>query len=364
MRLRSLVAAEVHCVVLAAAIAACSSDSRAPKAEPCEACRIELTRVVTLGADSSGFILREPIAMARDWRGRYYLTFSGMLMVPVYDSTGKPLFRIGRKGSGPGEYQSPIQIRVRPDRRFLVFDAGGIGKVNVLDSSYRFIRSYTQAVAPVVVLRDNRTSGNMGPLTVFDTMGRIVKTFGAPTEPQIDAEFWRHNRKQALGAGSTIWSLRDDTYHIERWSLDGQKLTDIVRTTDWYPPVVARGSIVRGEQPTPQPRDLYEDARGFLWVVITVASKDWHDHIGPPTERVGLATGVKRTTFPDRDDARMHDSMIEVIDPKTHRLVASTRVPGLMLFSLGDGFFASYREADDGTPLVDIWRATLVGDRR
>ncbi len=330
----------------------------------CTNCRIDLTRIVSLGGDSTGYVDKEPIAMTRDWRGRYYLTFfSPPQMIPVFDSTGRPLFRIGRKGQGPGEYQAPIQIRALPDRRFLVFDFGGVGKMSVLDSSYRFIRSYTQVVAPVVFLPDSRTTGNFGPLTLFDTLGRAVKTFGAPTEPPIDAQAWRGNRKEAPGAGATIWSIRDDTYHIEQWDTAGKRVADIVRTVEWFPPVVNRAVIRRGERPTPQTRDLYEDPRGLLWVVITVASADWHDHLGPPVTRTGLVSGTTTTTYPQLDDGRMHDSMIEVIDPKTQRLVATTRFAGLMLFSLGDRYFASYREAENGIPFVDVWRLRLVGDR-
>jgi len=59
-----------------------------------------------------------------DSRGRIYVADYGQAQVTVFDNNGRYLRTIGRRGSGPGEFQNPMQIAVGPGDTLLVFDIG------------------------------------------------------------------------------------------------------------------------------------------------------------------------------------------------------------------------------------------------
>jgi hypothetical protein len=63
---------------------------------------------------------------------------------------------------------------------------------------------------------------------------------------------------------------------------------------------------------------------------------------------------------PQGSQSDLYDSMIEVLDPATGRLLASTRIDAALGFLLPGGYAASYREDDGGNPFIDIWRMEVV----
>ena len=64
-----------------------------------------------------------------------------------------------------------------------------------------------------------------------------------------------------------------------------------------------------------------------------------------------------------RDQGRLYDTMVDVIDLRTGRLLVSTRHAGHIRFVLKPGVVARYREDSIGTPLLDILRIGLRGPR-
>jgi hypothetical protein len=60
--------------------------------------------------------------VATDARGNLYVLDHGNYRVAVFDSAGKHLRTMGRKGGGPGEMQFPIAISVTPEGEVGVFD--------------------------------------------------------------------------------------------------------------------------------------------------------------------------------------------------------------------------------------------------
>ena len=62
------------------------------------------------------------IAIGRD--GSVYVFDGQVPVVRHYDANGRFLRRIGRSGSGPGEYRSTSGIAIAPDGRLLFCDTG------------------------------------------------------------------------------------------------------------------------------------------------------------------------------------------------------------------------------------------------
>ncbi|GBD32157.1 hypothetical protein HRbin33_01121 [bacterium HR33] len=72
----------------------------------CSSCRLTVTPLVVLGSpgDTVGPDLQYWVAA--DSRGRYYVAPTiGLGQVAVYDSTGRLLGLLGRRGQGPGEFE-------------------------------------------------------------------------------------------------------------------------------------------------------------------------------------------------------------------------------------------------------------------
>ena len=62
--------------------------------------------------------------VALDGRGRTYVADVGQSHVTVFDDAGAYLRTIGRRGSGPGEFQQPMQIGIDKADTMFVFDVG------------------------------------------------------------------------------------------------------------------------------------------------------------------------------------------------------------------------------------------------
>jgi hypothetical protein len=305
--------------------------------------------------------------MSRDGRGRIYVTWQnyghGPELAAVYDSTGRFIQEIGRKGKGPGEFIYPVTVNVDRRNQLLVWDFDGM-RETVFDSSYRFVRQYIQRAATLVILPDGRKVANFSaldarnnpaPVSVYDSLGAVVTAFGATDVAHPGVEPWRANRFVGLGSGNTVWAALPDMYRLERWTLTGHLTNIFTRATEWFAPITKQANLNLGELPTPVTRAVREDPAGRVWFVVSVAAEHWRASLGKPRMVPGRAT-----TYPERNRSASYDTMIDVIDVNTGKLLVSQRVPGMMQFFLADDLISSYRQDADGTPIIEIWRVRLA----
>ncbi|HKS06435.1 MAG TPA: 6-bladed beta-propeller [Gemmatimonadaceae bacterium] len=304
--------------------------------------------------------------MARDSRGRIYVTWQnyghGPELVAVYDSSGRFLQELGRKGKGPGEFEYPVTINVGRGDRIFIWDIDR--RATLFDADYRFVRQHIQSAGTLLVLAGDRQilgasaldrDGRPAPITVVDSIGNHVAAFGASNEPLPDAEAWRWNRVVGSAGSDAVWTFFPDRYRLERWSLSGALTRVFVRTPAWFArPTTARAIIHRGEEPTPEPRAVREDSNGRLWYFASVAARDWRAALGQAKTTPG-----RPTIFPNVNRSQSYDTVIDVIDVKTGTLLASQRVDAYLQFFLADGLIAGFREDRDGQPFIDIWRVQL-----
>jgi hypothetical protein len=337
---------------------------RLPERASCIACRLKIEIMATLGTDSvDGYLTDYPLWASMDHRGVIYVALQppgGLLL--TFDTTGRFLGRIGRKGRGPGEFQFPVSAVPASRGELLVWDFIG-SFLTVLDSSRRYASRVHQPYSPVAVLADGSRlviapmmdrDRRWYPLHIYDERGRRVKSFGAVTGEFSETERWRLIRSASVGRRGTIWSAFVDSYVIEEWSDEGQKLRTFVRSVPWMPAVVARSDGAFGQVPNARIVALVEDESERLWVFSRVPSSEWRTALGPPRVAGG------RTSFPQRDQGRLLDSMVDVIDLRSNRLLFTTRVNGNIRFVLSsEPTLAQYREDDDGTPLLDVLRISL-----
>ncbi len=322
----------------------------------------------TLGTDTlDGYLTNYPIWAAMDGEGRVYVTLQppGDLVL-AFDSLGKFLGRVGKKGQGPGEFAFPVLVLPRADNSLLIYDFNG-SKLSTLTRDWKFVSMVRQTAAPLGVLADGRRLVNnpaidrdlVGyPLHLVDSTGKTVASFGADSGRFEQADRWKLTRTVSVGLRGTIWSAYFDRYRIDEWSPDLDRLRVFRRAVSWMPIVAALSDGGLGERPSARVVALREDELHRLWIFSRVPSEEWRAALGPP-----VAAG-RRTTYPQLDEGRLFDTMIDVIDLRTNHLLVTQRVREHIRFSLDTRHVASYREDEKGTPLLVLWRVSLVGVQR
>ena len=172
-------------------LSACSE----PSADlTCEGCEIQLQYLATVGddGDGPGALPSYPTSIARDSKGRYFLTapYSGEERPYLFDASGTFVSRLGGIGEGPREFQSAMFLSVSEDS-ILVYDRLQ-GRIAVYTPELRYVRSTPGVLALYrwVELADgtlvaNRTDGRLPPLVRLDRKGVILNEFG-PVYEEFD----------------------------------------------------------------------------------------------------------------------------------------------------------------------------------
>jgi hypothetical protein len=280
----------------------------------------------------------------------------------IYDSAGNFIQELGRKGDGPGEFNYAVTVNVDAQGKILVWDMNN--RETVLDAGYRFVRQYFQRAATLVILPDGRrvtnysvadAFNNPAPVSVYDTLGKVLGAFGVVDIPTPDNDAWRANRAIGRAQGDAVWVARTDMYRLERWSTKGHLTNVFSRSAPWFPVTRGRSVGEYGAEPTPVVRAAREDAQGRLWFVVSVPARNWKQFLGPPRLTAG-----RPPSYPQRVRSALYDTIIDVIDVRTGKLLVSQRVPGMMQFILDDDLLASYRQDSEGTPIIDVWRVRVV----
>jgi hypothetical protein len=192
-------------------------------------------------------------------------------------------------------------------------------------------------------------SGGVGqPLHIIDPAGRIARSL-AGTEKWDPAKLYLGMRNIAPASGNRIWSAHTGAYRVELWGPDGSNPLTLVRNPRWFRPW--EHEVRRSAEGLERPRivDVAEDRQGRLWVSILVRD---------PKRRPSRGTG--EVAFTEIDLDAEFDTVLEVLDPRSGRLLAQTRFERSIAEFIGDGSMViSRREDADGNIVVDVWRARL-----
>ena len=109
--------------------------------------------------------------------------------VMVYGADGKIVRELGRRGSGEGEFNLPVQAAVSPQGHLHVLDAGNF-RVQTFDAEGRFLRSFGkvgtglgQFARPRNLACDDQgrlyvTDGAFGNLQIFSPEGELLLAIG------------------------------------------------------------------------------------------------------------------------------------------------------------------------------------------
>ena len=121
--------------------------------------------------------------------------------VRIFDAkTGKHLFDIGKRGSGPGEFNLPRDVAIGKDKRIYVVDGGNF-RVQVFDWNGKFIKEFGSIgkqlgnfARPKEIATDKQ--GNVyvvdtafGNFQIFDPEGELLMFIGDRNERDLPAKY-------------------------------------------------------------------------------------------------------------------------------------------------------------------------------
>ena len=340
--------------------------TRISGAPSCDRCELRATRRLTLGTNEHDAVLMDaPATVARDSRSIYYLAQRTTPPL-VFDSAGRFLRHVGRKGKGPGEVEDALAVLIGPGDSLHVIEFFA-GRRSVFSPTGTFVRvtPLRGNVGVAVMLPNGDMAINRGfyeafrdgaPLQIVGADGQASPPFGGNQPVPLQGDQQQLTRQLGVSRTGGIWSAHYKEFRFSLWNRDGNVVRAYERTNDFFRPDEA--FVVQADRPTP-PRitSIHEDATGLVWVTVQVSAPvdQWNAALGEPRR---AANG--RVTYPRQMRGRMYHTLIEVFDVGAGTLLASRRFPFSVTDALGDGEYAAYRQDEDGVPFVDVWRVELV----
>ena len=326
-----------------------------------DSCGLSLVLEAELGDDSGpGMIdLTGKVSAYRDASKRTYIVGEPIDHILVFDPAGHFLRRIGRTGSGPGEFSDGSSLVVTGDGEFSVFDRGR-GVILNFDYTGR-LRSEVRTVGQQFP-RGVETYRWEGPWVLHVTNMRTPERAGYPLHPvnvetgEIGRSFGSSTGELEFGAGwipgvaitgdRRIWMAKNtlSRYEIGLW--DGnQELLLFQRDAPWFPERTDPLPHGPEDKPLPAINDLIA-TDSLLWVSGVVADERWQD-------------------FRSNWDAEgRYDEFVEVIDLRTNRVVGSQRFDFELTDFIEPGLIGRVYITENASVRFRVYRVVLDAGRR
>lgn len=323
---------------------AVAQEPEALEFRPCDECAIEVSPLAVLGvSDEVAFA-----APMDDGRIAVVQAYD-RLRFSVLDPGGAVVRHVGRAGEGPGEYADVTWLEVQGDLVHVV--DGSRRQVTVLDAASDFsVVSTIRLPVPGATGRDMAVLGDSGyvaNMMVFtrdrmgyvlhhlDANGKVLQSFDEPGGP-VRGMGIAEMRWLRAGSDGTVWSVPVTRYRVDQWDpASGERLQSFERRADWFPDHEgSSGPRHPDRPPAPVVIGVDVDPSGHVWVMTSVAVADrWAESLIEAGERAHAE--MPEYELPS-DRSIVFDTVVEVIDPATGRVVAA-RTFDEPLYGLGGG---------------------------
>lgn len=328
------------------------------RSERCDGCRLQMQRVFELPANTQiPGVIKDVILVD----SLIILSIAGPNEPPIaVDLETGRVRSWGRAGHGPGEFIGPLSLG-RTGSRVVVYDPGNARfSVHTIEGSV--VREVGGVALPLldfamlpglrfVVNADIRTPQQAGlPLHLVDSTGSIVRSFGL-AEPRLELGL-DDQMVRRLTTGSQLWSAPAREYRLSRHSIGDGGTDTFERQARWFRK--DRGATIPDarEPPATTIADIWEDPEGRVWVLVTVPDRRWRESLETFEFR-----GQGFVRFTDVD--RYVDTIIEVIDPSSRRVLHSARSDRFLASFVGNYHVAALK-FDEHSPPLSLWRLTLT----
>ncbi len=325
---------------------------------------LDIEQLVTIGMEES----ISPISLFSnikvDENGRIYIgPTHESFQICVYNSTGEEVTSFGQSGGGPGEFSRIQEVVIGEDGHLFVYDIIS-RRLSVL-SGNQYLQSFNLQSSPQSILpvgdgrlllqmsyRDPRTPDHaIMLLHLYTSSGDSLLSF-SPLESEYHYDRpWIQRRSLARANDEEIWSAHQNRHQVELWSLSGELKTVIKSNPEWFQPwEISNPEAPWNAPPEPQLSSIQQDSVGRLWILSRVPGANW--------ERLELGGNERIMPSLDWMNAAF-DTVVEVIDPLTGKLLIRETLQGNRAEFIGNGLIAEKRERPDGDGMVIIWKLSL-----
>ncbi len=346
--------------------------------DPIRQCSVAFSEVGVLGGDGESVLgtIAESEGLPD---GRVAVVFNEAdSQLTVFSPSGG-LRNVGRHGAGPGEYRWVRWIKSRGNELHVIDPLQA--RVTVLDAqSFQVLReglypAGRYALGGAALVHDSLYVVN-ALLFTSDRAGYVLHSFGLDGE--LLYSFDETTEAHAPGTSETemgvirvllsaevdgrLWAANRNRYELDLWdATTGQRLDRLVQEVDWFPGHGREFPIDPDQPPPPTIVDLQRDTSGRLWVMMNIPSDEWARHVIPR----------RRDAHPELDAHILRgdgvdafDTLVEVIDVASARIVASSRLRGTSLLAfVGSTERAIAWDKVSGTeiPVLPLWELSLAG---
>lgn len=288
---------------------------------------------------------------------------------------------VGHYGAGPGEYKWVRWIESRGEELHVIDPLQA--RVTVLDHGFfRVLREARYpagryALGGAAVVHDSLYVVN-ALLFSSDRAGYVLHSFGSDGE--LGHSFDEVTEAHAPGTSETemgvirvllsaetdgrLWAANRNRYQLELWdATTGHRVDRLVRKADWFPSHGRELPIDPDQPPPPTIVDLQRDAGGRLWVMMNMPSDEWAEHLAPRPR--GAHPELDAYVLRD-DGVDAFDTVVEVVDVASARIVASSRLRGTSLLAFVGGSeraIAWGKVPGTEIPVLPLWELRLTGSR-
>jgi hypothetical protein len=350
-------------------------------ASPCVGCSLQASRILSIGGIDSpvGF---KPAAVVRDLRGRYIilptlddLFSSSDSVIPVFDSTGRLVRYLARRGTGPGELGAlsslPIDIdsasedsiSVFTATREYVYDARTLAFVRQrnlpqridLETNVLRLKNGSIASVPFVfdTVRINSRTGDTVRTTVTlrDSTGRMLRT---PISVATTSESSRTKRgalsslRDGFLVATTIYAngVPEKGYRVGFFSSVGALMgvfRRLVPSWSALQPVARSNAPGILRRPATSIAAVRQSSDTLVWVALAHPDLSWSN-----------------VTLDGQYSLGNYSTIVDVVEPVRPTLVGSVILRGAPVSFASDGVLATYHQDSLGVPFVEVWRLSLV----
>ena len=140
---------------------------------------------------------------------------------------------------------------------------------------------------------------------------------------------------------------------LSRSEFDSARAVNLARAG---PP--RRAPVDRRPQPGPRARmEMLVDSAGLLWIARAIPAPSW-DTIAISVRFDSPDEAPNEYTIAREDEDRIHNTIVEVIDPQRAELLARVQLPFLAMLAR-PGYVARVTADDDGLFRTMVYRVTL-----
>lgn len=302
----------------------------------CSECGATITAIVTINGERVPELAGLPYAIARDRLGRIFVNPRDAEPPIVFDSTGRYLRSLIRSGNGPGEARSAgwldagkdDSVRLIAKERMLVF-----GPDLRFARGVTFFEPFPFWLYSVGMLASNQYLLSYQRCNLQGSCFIEVSSRGA------DGQTVRGFRTVPGGSPGTVAVRLDSVgyWHVE--PLPGDRPGYRIEMHGSDGAAVRRYERESGDFPAQSAPQHVSELRGNRLLVVVNKPKSVQ------TRGAGAYCACDVT-----------ESLVEVIDTRTWRVVTSRTIPSYALRVLDDSHVATYRQTEDGFPLLQVWR--------